>query len=64
MLKRSEKLWMGSAIFFGIFALVSNAIGFTTPYWIQIWPRYIFQSILFKLIVIINLVLAIQHFAI
>jgi hypothetical protein len=39
MLKRSEKLWMGSAIFFGIFALVSNAIGFTTPYWIQIWPR-------------------------
>jgi hypothetical protein len=39
MLKRSEKLWMGSALFFGIFGLVCNLIGFSTPYWLQIWPR-------------------------
>ncbi|CAF0823022.1 unnamed protein product [Adineta steineri] len=39
MLKRSEKLWMGSALFFTIFSLVCNLIGFSTPFWIQIWPR-------------------------
>lgn len=41
MLKRSGKLWMGSALFFAIFSLVVNLIGFATPYWIQIWPRYV-----------------------
>jgi len=39
MLHRSEKLWMGSALFFGIFSLVCNLVGFSTPYWLQIWPR-------------------------
>ncbi|CAF2841802.1 unnamed protein product [Rotaria sp. Silwood2] len=39
MLKRSEKLWMGSALFFAIFALICDLVGFSTPYWIQIWPR-------------------------
>ncbi|CAF3390153.1 unnamed protein product [Rotaria sp. Silwood1] len=39
MLKRSEKLWMGSALFFSIFALICDLIGFSTPYWLQIWPR-------------------------
>jgi len=39
MLKRSEKLWMGSALFFAIFSLACDFIGFATPYWIQIWPR-------------------------
>lgn len=30
---------MGSALFFGIFALVCNLVGFSTPYWIEVWPR-------------------------
>ncbi|CAF3432254.1 unnamed protein product [Rotaria socialis] len=37
--KRSEKLWMGSALFFAIFSLVCDLIGFSTPYWLQAWPR-------------------------
>ena len=63
-LKRSEKLWMGSALFFGIFALVCNLIGFATPYWIQIWPRYIsiIDYFFSRDDCNLNLVLVIQHF--
>jgi hypothetical protein len=43
---------MGSALFFGIFSLACNLIGFSTPYWIQIWPRY-YLKFLYILIILI-----------
>ncbi|CAF0974342.1 unnamed protein product [Didymodactylos carnosus] len=39
MIVRSPKLFMGSALLFGIFSLVCDLLAFSTPYWIQIWPR-------------------------
>jgi hypothetical protein len=36
---RSPKLFMGSSLILGILSLILNIIGFTTPYWLQLWPR-------------------------
>lgn len=36
---RSPKLFMGTGLVLGICSLILNIIGFTTPYWLQLWPR-------------------------
>ena len=36
---RSPKLFMGTGLILGILSFILNIIGFTTPYWLQLWPR-------------------------
>jgi hypothetical protein len=36
---RSPKLFMGTSLLMGILSMLLNILGFSTPYWIQLWPR-------------------------
>jgi hypothetical protein len=36
---RSPKLFMGSSLLLGLVSLIFNIIGFSTPNWLQLWPR-------------------------
>lgn len=36
---RSPKLFMGSGLVFGAASMLCNVLGFSTPYWLQVWPR-------------------------
>lgn len=36
---RSPKLFMGSGLLFGGASMLCNVLGFSTPYWLQVWPR-------------------------
>ena len=36
---RSPKLFMGTGLIFGTCSMLLNILSFTTPYWLQCWPR-------------------------
>jgi len=36
---RSPKLFMGTSLVLGLLSFLLNILGFTTPYWIALWPR-------------------------
>lgn len=36
---RSPKLFIGTGLVFGIGSMLCNVLAFSTPYWLQVWPR-------------------------
>jgi hypothetical protein len=36
---RSPKLFMGASVVCGGLSMLFNVVAFSTPYWIQVWPR-------------------------
>ena len=36
---RSPKLFMGTGLVFGVSSMILNVLSFSTPYWLQVWPR-------------------------
>ncbi|RNA05222.1 hypothetical protein BpHYR1_011316 [Brachionus plicatilis] len=36
---RSPKLFIGTGLVFGVGSMLCNILGFSTPYWLQVWPR-------------------------
>lgn len=36
---RSPKLFMGTGLVFGAASMLCNILSYSTPYWLQVWPR-------------------------
>jgi len=36
---RSPRLFMGTGFVFGAASMLCNVLSFSTPYWLQVWPR-------------------------